>query len=54
MDAYSINLLIKSKLVDFALFMGQKDYLFRLEKEHSKLTSEDLEKYIEEYLEGSN
>jgi hypothetical protein len=52
MDAYTMNLLIKSKIVDFIFFMGQKDYIFRLEKEHSKLTTEELEKYLKEYLEG--
>jgi hypothetical protein len=46
-----IKVLIEKELKDFIDFMVMKGYTLRLGKEHSIITYEILQKYINEYLE---
>jgi phosphoribosyl-ATP pyrophosphohydrolase len=46
-----IKKLIGQEIRDFIIFMSEKEYTLRLFEEHSAITQEILEKYIEEYLE---
>jgi len=46
----NIKVLIDQELKDFIDFLSEKGYLLRLEKEHSVITYEILQQYIDEYL----
>lgn len=46
-----IKKLIGQEIRDFIVFMASKEYALRLFKEHSIITEEILNKYIDEYLE---
>jgi hypothetical protein len=48
----NIKVLIEQELKDFVYFMVEKGYTLRLEKEHSTITYDLLQKYINEYLEN--
>ena len=47
-----IKILIDKEIKDFVEFMKNNDYVLRLEEEHSTITKEILQKYIDEYLES--
>ncbi len=47
-----IKILIEREILDFIKFMTSKEYCLRNEKEHSEITEELLQDYIDEYLEG--
>jgi hypothetical protein len=46
-----IKILITQELKDFIDFIGEKGYVLKLDKKHSSITFDILQKYIDEYLE---
>ena len=47
----NIKVLIEQELKDFVDFLFTKGYSLRLDEEHSVITYEILQQYIDEYLE---